>query len=163
MPKCLWRCAQVFGVLWMGLLGACDSKPAAESYFEITGTQSERIAKVSQRLAAQAPLPGALLDAHFLEQQYGDGVMGPSDFTAYYALTVAPADLPAWQASLAPLEPLNASPTYAAPKQPAPWWMTREEFSQLQFYSPKAYTGRSHGWLGIVPGSGKIFIYAFTM
>ncbi len=44
----------------------------------------------------------------------------------------------------------------------APWWVTRDAFPDLEFYSPKLLTGRSNGWVGIAP-DGNIFVYAFTM
>lgn len=93
------------------------------------------------------PLPSALLDAHFLEEQTGDGRLGPSDFAAFYALTVAPADLPAWRAAL---------------PQPQPWWVGEDALDSLEFYSPKLLTGSSNGWVGLAP-DGRIFVYVFTL
>ncbi len=142
---------------------ACSPKRPAESSREICGTQPERIAAVSQLISKHAPLPGALLDAHFLEQQVGDGQLGPSDFTSFYALTVAPTDLAAWHSALAPIQPPNTPPKYFTPKQPFPWWLTHDDFLRLKFYDPTSLTGRSNGWVGIAPDSGKIFVYVFTM
>ncbi len=149
---------------WLFLLSmaACSPKPAESSY-EMKGSQSERIAAVSQLISKHASLPGALLDAHFFEEQIGDGRLGPSDFTAFYALTIAPADLPVWNSALAPIQPPNTPPEYTTPKQPLPWWLTQDDFLFLKFYEPKAITGRIHGWIGIAPNGGKIFIYVFTM
>ena len=144
-------------------MAACSPKAPAESSHEITGTQPERIAAVSQLISKHAPLPSALLDAHFLEQQLGDGQLGPSDFTSFYALTVASTDLHAWRSALAPIQSPNTPPKYATPKQPLPWWLTHDDFLGLKFYDPKALTGRGNGWVGIAPDSGKIFVYVFTM
>lgn len=143
-------------------MAACTSKRPAESSYEITGTRTERIAAVSQLISKLSPLPSPLLDAHFVDQQTGDGQLGPSDFAAFYALTVAPADLAAWRSALPTIEPLNTPPTYPTPKQPFPWWLTHGDFLGLTFYSPKSLTGRSNGWVGIAP-DGRIFVYAFTM
>ena len=118
---------------------------------------------MSQLVGKHTPLPSSLLDAQFVEQQSGDGELGPSDFSAFYLLTVAPTDLPAWRSALAPIQPPNAPPKYAAPKQPFPWWLPSDAFLRLEFYSPKSLTGRSNGWVGIAPESGRIFVYAFTM
>jgi len=141
---------------------ACSPKRPAESAHEITGTQAERIAAVSQLVSKHAALPSALLDAHFVEQQTGDGQLGPSDFAAFYALTVAPADLAAWRSTLPTIEGQNTPPKYVTPKQPHSWWLTHDDFLSLTFYSPKSVTGRSNGWVGIAP-DGRVFVYAFTM
>lgn len=117
---------------------------------------------MSQLVSKLAPLPTPLLDAHFAEQQTGDGELGPSDFAGFYALTVAPADLAAWRSALPTIQPPNTPPKYSIPKQPLSWWLTHDDFLGLTFYSPKSLTGRSNGWVGIAP-DGRIFVYAFTM
>jgi hypothetical protein len=141
---------------------ACSPKRPAESSREIGGTQAERIAAVSNLISKLAPLPSPLLDAHFVEQQTGDGRLGPSDFAAFYALTVAPADLAVWRSALPTIEGQNTPPKYVSPKLQTSWWLTNDDFLRLTFYSPKSLTGRSDGWVGIAP-DGKIFVYAFTM
>ena len=153
---------KTLALLLLCSMGACSPKRPAESSREISGTQAERIAAVSKLVSKLAPMPSPLLDAHFVEQQTGDGRLGPSDFAAFYALTVAPADLAAWRSALRPIEAQNTPPKYVAPKQPLPWWLTHDGFLGLTFYSPESLTGRSNGWVGIAP-DGKIFVYAFTM
>jgi hypothetical protein len=143
-------------------MAACSPKRPAESTREIGGTQAQRVAAVSQLVSKHAPLPSPLLDAHFVEQQTGDGQLGPSDFFAFYALTVAPADLAAWRSALPPITAPKTSLNYASPKQPQSWWLTQEDFRRLEFYSPKSLTGRSNGWVGIAP-DGRIFVYAFKI
>lgn len=143
-------------------LAACSPKKAAESSGEVGGTKVERIAGVSKFVARSSPLPSALLDAHFVEEQTGDGRLGPSDFKSFSVLAVAPADLPAWKAILAPLEAQNTPPGYVAPKQAMPWWLTAADFAGLEFHSPKSLSGRVNGWIGIAP-DGRIFVYSFTM
>ena len=143
-------------------MAACTPKRPAESLHEITGTQAERVAAVTRLIVQHTPLPSPLLDASFIEQQTGDGMLGPSDFAAYYALTVTPADLAAWRSALRPIEAQDTPPKHIAPKLPLPWWVTPGDFPRLEFYNPKLLTGRSNGWVGIAP-EGKIFVYAFTM
>ena len=143
-------------------MAACGPPRPAELSREITGAQAERVAAVSKLVTRHSPLPSPLLDAHLLEQQTGDGRLGPSDFASFCALTVAPADLAAWRAALAPLEPQNTPPEYVAPNQPLPWWLTHDDFLRLTFFSPKSLTGRFNGWVGVAP-DGKIFVYSFTM
>lgn len=143
-------------------MAACGPQRPAESSREITGTQAERVAAVSKLVTRHSPLPSPLLDAHFVEQQTGDGRLGPSDFAAFCALTVAPADLAAWRMALAPLEAQNTPPEYVAPKKPFPWWLTQDDFLRLTFHSPKSLTGRINGWVGVAP-DGRIFVYSFSM
>jgi len=144
-------------------LAACTPKRAAESSREITGTQAERIAAVSKLVTSHSPLPGPLLDANFVEEQSGDGRLGPSDFTSFCALSVAQADLPAWRAAMAPLEAQDSPPMYAAPKRPVSWWLPAAEFPRLELHSPKSLTGRANGWVGIDRDHGRIYIWSFTM
>ena len=143
-------------------MAACSPKRPAESSREISGTQAERVAAVSPLISKRVPLPSPILDAHFVEQQTGDGELGPSDFAAFYVLTVAPAELAVWRSSLPTIEAQNTPPKYVTPKQPLSWWLTHDDFLRLTFYSPKSLTGRSNGWVGIAP-DGRIFVYAFTM
>ncbi len=139
-------------------LAACDFKRPDE----VTGTLAERIKIVSQIIANSTPLPSALLDANFVQEQTGDGKLGPSDFKSFGVLSVAPADLLAWRAVLARLEAHNTPAAYAAPKQVCPWWLSATEFSSLEFHSPKSLTGRVNGWVGIAP-DGRIFMCSFSM
>lgn len=143
-------------------MAACNPKRPAESTRTIDGTRAERIVAVTKQLGRNTKLPAPLLDAHFVEEQTGDGRLGPSDFAAFYALTVAPADLAAWRAALPVSKTTKQNIQYAAPKKAQPWWVAPEDFRALEFYGPKSLTGRVNGWVGISP-DGRIFIYAFTM
>jgi hypothetical protein len=153
---------KILALLLLCSMTACSPKRPAESSREIRGTQAERVAAVSPLIGKHAPLPSLILDAHFVEDQTGDGQLGPSDFAAFYTLTVAPADLAAWRSALPTIEGQNTPPKYVTPKQPRSWWLTHDDFLGLTFYSPKSLTGRSNGWVGIAP-DGRIFMYAFTM
>lgn len=151
------------GLFLICTMAACDSKPSNE----LTGTQAERVAAVPKLLSKTDPLPSSLLDAHFVGEQTGDGGFGPSDFKAFYALTVAPADLPAWRAALSKVKTWNHFSNdeeikRAAPKKAQPWWVSGADLGALEFYSPHSLTGRANGWVGIAP-DGRIFIYSFTM
>jgi hypothetical protein len=140
---------------------ACNPGPQ-NSTREAVGSKAERVAEVTRIIARTSPLPGPILDAHFVEEQTGDGRLGPSDFASFCALTVAPGDLAAWRAALQPIEAQNTPPKLVDPKQAQPWWVTQTDFGTLQFYSPKSLTGRHNGWVGIAP-DGRIFVYSFTM
>jgi hypothetical protein len=125
-------------------------------------TDKERVAAITKQLSQSGKLPGILLDAQFLEEKAGDGVLGPSDFFAFYALTVPPADIPAWRTALAASPVDKGTEAYAAPKAATPWWVTQADYQKLELYGPKSLTGRSHGWVKLSP-DGRIFIYAFTL
>lgn len=143
-------------------LAACSPRKPAESTQEAGGTKAERIALVSRIVTRNSPLPSALTDARFIEEKTGDGRLGPSDFKSFSVLTVAPADLPAWKAALAPLEAHNTPPAIVSPKQACPWWVDATDFAGLEFRSAKSLSGRVNGWVGIAP-DGRIFVYSFTM
>jgi hypothetical protein len=141
---------------------ACDSGRPRASTQEVGGSKAERVAEVSKLVSRTAPLPSPILDAHFVEEQTGDGRLGPSDFESFCAITVAPDDLAVWRSALKPIEPQNTPAKLVNPKQAQPWWVTPNDFGALEFYSPQSLTGRNNGWAGIAP-DGRIFVYSFTM
>ena len=156
----LW--GSVIGILLACSVTACNSKAPRSSTQDVGGSQAERVAEISKIISRTTPQPSPILDAHFVEEQTGDGNLGPSDFASFCALTVAPGDLAAWRSALPPIEPHNTPPKLVNPKQAQPWWVTPNDFSTLEFYSPKSLTGRNNGWVGIAP-DGRIFVYSFTM
>lgn len=161
---------KTFALLLVFTMAACSPKPP-ESSRTIEGTTAERVAVISTCRSKTAPLPSPLLDAHFIEEQAGNGRFGPSDFKAFYALTVAPANLPAWKAALSEPETWNhfandVDIRRAVPKKAQPWWVSGADLSALAFYSPQSLTGRLtgrlNGWVGVAP-DGRIFVFSFTM
>ncbi len=152
------RSFRLLAVLLVIMQAGCDSKQANE----VTGTPAERIAIVTKIISGNTPMSSELLDAHFVQDVTGAGEIGPPDVKSFGMLAVAPADLPAWKAILAPLEAHNAPTAYAAPKQACPWWLTAAEFAKLEMYSPKSLTGRVKGWIGVAP-DGRIFTYTYSM
>jgi hypothetical protein len=148
-------------VLLLCFLAACSPDRPAESTYETVGTQAERVAEVSKLISKSTRLPSPLLDAHFIQQKIGDGRLGPSDYSTFYALRIAPADLAAWRSALEPIEAQNKPILFASPREPRAWWLTQDEFHDLTFYSPVRLTGRLHGWVGVAP-DGRIFAYGFT-
>ena len=153
---------RVIGLLLAVSVAACDSRGPQVSTHEVGGSEEERIAAVSKIVSKTAPPPSPIIGAHFVEEQIGDGRVGPSDFSSFCVLTVAPDDLDAWRSALQPIESQNRPPKLVDPKQAQPWWVTPNEFGTLDFYSPKSLTGRYNGWVGIAP-DGRIFVYSFTM
>jgi hypothetical protein len=145
-------------------LMACDKSSETSapkrSVHEVTGTSAERVAGVSAIMVKHKAPPTAILDAHFLEEQTGDDVLGPADFQAFCFIEVAPQDVSQW---MQVLTPLGATPEYGAPAQPRDWWITRDTFASLQFYKPDILTGRIHGWIGFSQQTGRIYIFTYTM
>jgi hypothetical protein len=137
-----------------------ESNAPKSSVREVTGISTERVAGVSAIMTKHKEPPTAILDAHFLEEQTGDGVLGPSDFRAFYVIEVAPQDISKW---IQLLKPLGATAEYGAPAQPRDWWITRDTFASLQFYKPDLLTGRIYGWVGVSQQIGRIYIFTFTM
>ncbi len=76
----------------------------------------ERVGKISKIVSKTAPPPSPIIDAHFVEEQIGDGRIGPSDFTSFCVLTVGPDYLAAWRSALHPIESQNTPPKLVDPK-----------------------------------------------
>lgn len=123
---------------------------------------ANRVTKIETQLSRGMKLPGKVLAAEFVQEQAGDGLLGPSDFKAFYALKVPVSELPAWEAALAATPVVNSSGGYAKPKVAQPWWVSEADFKTLKLHGPKNLTGWFNGWVGLSP-DGRIFIYSFTM
>ena len=149
-------------VLLLCVLASCGQNRNVQSTYEITGTQAERVFEVSRLISKFTSLPTSLLDANFVEEKTGDGRLGPSDFKAFYALKIAPADLAAWRSAMPAIEAQNTPAAFSTPRALRPWWLTQSEFRGLTFYSAAALTGRINGWVGVAP-DGRIFVYTVTM
>lgn len=143
------------------LLVSCDGK-SKQSTHEVSGTPAEMIAEVENILTKHfGPLPTAISDAHFIEEQIGDGVLGPSDFASFCVFRVPRANLGTWIAKFGP--ELASVPDFAAPKSTQPWWISRGSFPALTFFPPEKLSGRKNGWIGVDEATGKIYVYSFTM
>jgi|ERR1041384_3619123 hypothetical protein len=148
-------------IVCLFVLTACSKSSAPKSsVHEVTGSSTERVAGVSAIITKHKAPPTAILDAHFVEEQTGDGVLGPPDFRAFYCIEVAPQDVLQWMQILTPL---GAAAEYDAPSQPRDWWIARDTFASLQFYKPDILTGRVHGWIGVAQRTGRMYIFTFTM
>src|SRR5688572_28915964 len=85
-------------------LTACSKSSAPKnSLHEITGSNAQRVAGVSAIITKHKAPPTAILDAHFVEEQTGDGSLGPSDFRAFYFIEVTPQDISQWTQIITPL------------------------------------------------------------
>jgi hypothetical protein len=134
-------------------------QPVVHQVYEAGGSKQQRIQEITALIEKHQTLPTAITDSYFLEEQIGDGEFGPSDYRDFYAVEVVPQAIDRWKQDLTPLQEV---PDYVAPLQPQNWWIDREAFPSLQFYQPDPLTGRSTGWIGISPQTGKIYIFTFT-
>jgi hypothetical protein len=156
-------CARIklVSIVCLFALTACAGSSAPKtSTHEVTGSLTERVAGVSAIIAKHQKPPIPILDAYFVEEQVGDGMLGPSDFRAFYRVEVAPQDVGQWTKILTPI---SGEADYAAPTHPRDWWISRDAFGSLQFYNPVTLTGRDHGWIGVSQQTGRIYIFTFTM
>jgi hypothetical protein len=159
--------AGMAGMLIAGSITGCGEKNAQGTSHETGGSQADRVALITKQLSRSGPLPGPILDAHFVEEKAGDGQLGPSDFKSFYAFNVAPADVPAWKSALAKSTTWNkfsndAEIKHASPLKAQTWWVNPDDLEKLEFYSPHPLTGNANGWTGIAP-DGRIFVHVFTM
>ncbi|MEM9905828.1 MAG: hypothetical protein AAF921_12470 [Cyanobacteria bacterium P01_D01_bin.44] len=157
-------------LLFSLLITACDPPeepqaipPAPVEIAKITtGTAADRISQIAPVLSIEPP--SNLQDAYFIEERIGDNsrltVPGPSDYHSFYRLEVEPVSVDLWRQALVPLA---TDANYAVPTEPQDWWLTPAQFDQLEFYQPDGLTQRIHGWVGILPETGDIYIYTFTM
>lgn len=126
-----------------------------------TGTATDRISQIAPVLSIEPP--SNLQDAYFIEERIGENsrltVPGPSDYHSFYRLEVEPVSIDLWRQNLVQLE---TDATYAEPTEHYDWWLTPEQFEQLELYQPDGLTQRIHGWVGILPETGEIYIYTFT-
>ena len=147
-------------VCLLALTTCSKSRAPKSSVDEVNGNITERVARISAIIAKHKAPPTAILDAQFLEEQSGDGVLGPSDFRAFYFVEVSPQEVSRWTQILTPLEMKGE---YAEPAQPHDWWISRDAFASLEFYKPDILTGRVFGWMGVSKQTGRIYIFTFTM
>ncbi len=142
------------------MLAACGtgtrgSGPPPRTSTELTGSTAERVDKVTRILGAAAPTP--LLDANFIEIKIGDGVLGPSDYVRFIAITIDPASRDRWRA-LSP--PLIKKPEYAEPPSTPAWWVSQADYERLSFHDASSL-GLGDGWLGVAD-NGRVFVATQT-
>lgn len=97
-----------------------------------------------------------------LEEQMGDGYLGPSDYATFCVLTATPKAIAAFRQALSPLHLPHDSTQYAAPRKAVDWWLSEPEFKQLELFKPSLLTYRTNGWTGLSPQTGKVYIFGFT-
>jgi hypothetical protein len=102
----IWHVIRLTFIACLVASQAChESKPPETSAYELAGGQADRATQMSSIIAKHKAPPTHIDDAHFLEEQIGNGVVGPSDFRAFYAIDIAPEDAGLWIELLTPLSP----------------------------------------------------------
>lgn len=137
----------------------CDSGTPTKSH-TVPGGPPERIAAVQRIIQQSGPLPGMIREAEIVEQQCGDGRLGPSDFTTFIRIKVDAADISKWKV---PLQPAREKKDFVTPREPVRWWVSEEEFHKLELYEPKALFGRTNGWVGFSSDQKTIYVMIYTM
>lgn len=135
----------------------CDSySPSSTS----DAHRSKRVFSIAELLKKRVSIPGEILDASYIEEQKGNGRIGPSDFFFFAKLTVARKDFNTWK-SIAGKEINHWD--YLAPIATLTWWPTKAEANELEMYSPEIFFGRSNGWIGFSDDGQSIYALTFTM
>lgn len=137
------------------------TKSSGSDIKDKTEELKKRVKEIAKRLN-DGNLPGILLDANFVEEKVGDGVLGPPDHYRFYALSVPVAAIPAWRAALKNSRVAPGAGDYAAPKKAVSWWLKKEEFEKAERLGPAPLTGRDLGWVVILP-NGRIYIYSMII
>lgn len=160
----LARLAAILAVGIIVLLTAC-SAPTTPNAVPITLVEmpetdgAHLIAIKSTFLTGAHGLPLNLLNAHYAQEQLGDGNLGPSDYRNYIYVELEPSEIAQWQAALPPIN----KPSYISPAQPLDWWVSKSTFDTLQFYSPELLIGTQNGWVALEPKTGQVYLFTFTL
>lgn len=104
-------------------------------------------------------LPLNILDAHYAQEQLGDGNLGPSDFRNYIYAKLEPSEIAQWQATLTPI----SKPGYIAPSHPLDWWVSEATFETLKFYETELLMGNPNGWVAIDAATNQVYIFTYTL
>jgi hypothetical protein len=123
-----------------------------------TASASERVAFVRKMLSLEAP---PILDAHYVEVQLGDGVMGPADYQFFARVMIAPENMEAWRQLLQAESETVSISTPAAPAG-VTWWLPAQDVEQYDFYDAQPLLGRD-GFVALHrAGEGVLYIFTFT-
>jgi len=115
---------------------------------------------MTEILENRISLPSSILEAECIEEQEGDGRIGPSDFTFFAKIVVEKADFASWKSAAG--QGISKW-DYRSPKTSLPWWPTKGLADKLDMYAPKPFFGRSNGWVGFAADGQTIYVLTFTM
>ena len=137
----------------------CDPGSQTKSH-AVPGGPAARIAAVQRIIQRSGQLPGTIQQAEIVEEQRGDGVLGPSDFTTFIRIEVNAADIGKWKAAL---QRAREKKDFVTPHDPVKWWLSKEDFDKLELYEPKSLFGRTNGWVGFSSDQKTIYVVTYTM
>ena len=140
----------------LATFGGC-SGPQNQTH-EVMGTISERVAGVTRVIESNAQLPSKILDARLIEQQFGDGQLGPSDFRSFVWIKVPADQVVKWRSALK--TPPEDTPVYDLPPSNADWWIDINLFAKLTKYDSHSLFSRN-GWV-VIQDDGNIFALTYT-
>ncbi|MCP4192499.1 MAG: hypothetical protein GY768_17935 [Planctomycetaceae bacterium] len=123
-------------------------------------TSKERVTAMTDLIKKRISPPGPILDAECIEEQTGDGRVGPSDFYFFAKIVVEKSDFASWK-SVAGKR--LSSWDYRSPRTELSWWPTQTEADDLEMYSSKPMFGRSNGWVGFAADGQTIYVLTYTM
>ena len=126
----------------------------------LADTPEDRVGVMVKMIERHAPLPGPIRSVEALEEQIGDGGLGPSDFRFFAKIVVQKEDVASWKSAAGPE---LSSGTYEAPQSAPLWWLAEGDFDGVTLHSPKTLFGRSNGWIGFSPDEQTIYVMTFTM
>lgn len=122
---------------------------------------SEMITQTEKIISRNGKIPSRILEAHLIEFQYGDGRLGPSDFTLYLRIKTNKYETNKWISGLE--KPFNNSGVYSKPNTNETWWISETNFLNLEKYETKTLFGRVNGRMCIDEELGFIYVYTYTM
>lgn len=137
----------------------CTSESTIKTHV-VPGGPEARVAAVERIIRRSASLPGVIRQAELIEEQTGDGVLGPSDFQTFMRIDINAADAGQWKAAL---KPAQESKDFVSPRERVEWWLSEQEFRKLDLYEPKSLFGRTHGWAVFSADQKTIYVTTFTM
>ena len=141
---------------------ACNLNTSTEISRQSPAQFSVNNVEVNRVITPQNLTRLKLKNAKCIQEQIGDGNLGPSDFRTFCALTVAPKDIDVLRETLSPLNLPDDAAQYGEPRKTVPWWLSEVEFKTLELFKPGLLAYRANGWTGLSPKTGKIYLFGFT-
>lgn len=159
--KLLWRLlGGLLIVTTLGTAGCARSSGPKITTRALGSTPEDRVATVVKIIERHSALPGSIRSVEGLEEQVGDGRLGPSDFRFFAKIVVEKRDLSSWKSAAGAK---LSSATYRAPQASTSWWLPESELKDLTLYSPRTLFGRNHGWIGFSSDNETLYVMTFTM
>jgi hypothetical protein len=134
---------------------ARSSATAVKTITEAGPGRAERAAALERLLDGRAPSP--ITDGKLMQVQYGDGVLGPSDFHIFALIETGPAGAAAWRTAGTPLA---GNPPCNAPAGAPGWWLSPSECAAAARRDVAWFTAND-GAMAVL-ADGRVFIFTAT-